>query len=401
MNAGIDFETKILVKFDAAKLLRAELNRSSWTGELLAMSGVTDCYQPAERRFKLTRGLLEVMHEANQAVAIVTKNALVLCDLDLLADMARRRLVHVCMSVTTLDDRLARALEPRTSSPAARLRAIAALSEAGVPVRVLMAPLIPGLTDHEVPRLLKAVKEAGAHAAGYVLLRLPHAVAPIFLNWLSEHRTLVGPKVEGLIRAARDGDLYRSEWGKRMRGSGADARQRRVCFAPRDDVQALCQKVRARRRIARVRSEPISPAPIGQRTGPIVLMGVPPRDMSFHHFKLFAEVGDGLAGTQVEDGATFGDPFIAAEQEDAGGRSQSADVFILFHVATFDGREADRHRYERPQLARDAIAGEGDVVVELAVDPHQPARLAAGSGDAEKASLQPFTAEMEQSLRLF
>lgn len=230
MNAGIDFETKILVKHDAARLLRREFNRKSWTGELLAMSGVTDCYQPAERRFRLTRSLLEVMSESSQAVAIVTKNALILRDLDLLADMARRNLVHVCMSVTTLDADLARQLEPRTSSPAARLRAIAGLSSAGVPVRVLMAPLIPGLTDHETPALLQAVKNAGAHAAGYVLLRLPHAVAPIFQNWVQEHRPQAMAKVEGLIRAARDGNLYNAQWGTRMKGTGAYADHLQTTF---------------------------------------------------------------------------------------------------------------------------------------------------------------------------
>jgi len=231
MNAGIDFETKILVKLDAVKLLRRELNKKSWTGELLVMSGVTDCYQPAERRFRLTRGLLEVMSEANQAVAIVTKNALILRDLDLLADMARRNLVHVCMSVTTLDAELARVLEPRTSSPNGRLRAIRELAAAGVPVRVLMAPLIPGLTDHEVPTLLEAVKEAGAHAAGFVLLRLPFAVAPIFQNWLTEHRPLALPKIEGLIRGAREGGLYKSEWGTRMRGTGPYAEHLQATFS--------------------------------------------------------------------------------------------------------------------------------------------------------------------------
>jgi DNA repair photolyase len=230
MNAGLDFETKIMVKFDAVKLLRRELNKPSWQGELLAMSGVTDCYQPAERQYRLTRGVLEVMHEANQAVAIVTKNALVLRDGDLLSDMARRNLVHVCMSITTLDAQLASVLEPRTSSPQARLRAVRELSAAGVPVRVLMAPLIPGLTDHEVPSLLEAVHEAGAQAAGYVLLRLPHAVAPIFQDWLAQHRPLASPRIEGLIRGSREGALYDSQWGTRMRGTGAYADHLQTTF---------------------------------------------------------------------------------------------------------------------------------------------------------------------------
>lgn len=230
MNAGLDFETKILVKYDAVRIFRRELNRPSWKGEWLHMSGVTDCYQPCERRFRLTRGLLEVMNEASQAVTIVTKNALVCRDIDILADMAQRNLVQVGLSVTTLDPQLARVLEPRTSSPQARLKAIRALSSAGVPVRGMLAPMIPGLTDHELPQLLEAVKEAGASAASYIMLRLPFAVAPIFQQWLSEHRPLALPKVEGLIRAAREGALYKSEFGSRMKGKGVYAENLKTTF---------------------------------------------------------------------------------------------------------------------------------------------------------------------------
>lgn len=230
MNAGLDFETKILVKFDAVKLFRRELNRPSWKGEWLHMSGVTDCYQPCERKFRLTRGLLEVMHEASQAVTIVTKNALVCRDIDILADMAKRNLVQVGLSVTTLDAHLARVLEPRTSSPEARLEAIRALFSAGIPVRAMLAPMIPGLTDHEMPELLEAVKAAGAGAASYILLRLPHAVAPIFQQWLAEHRPLALPRIEGLIRGARDGALYKSEFGSRMKGKGVYAEHLRATF---------------------------------------------------------------------------------------------------------------------------------------------------------------------------
>ena len=230
MNAGLDFETKILVKFDAVRILRRELNKPSWKGEWLHMSGVTDCYQPCERNFRLTRGLLEVMNEANQAVTIVTKNALVCRDIDILADMARRNLAQVGLSVTTLDAKLGRVLEPRTSSPEARLKAIAALSAAGIPVRAMLAPMIPGLTDHELPQLMAAVKEAGAGAVSYILLRLPFAVAPIFQQWLAEHRPLALPKVEGLIRGARDGALYKSEFGTRMKGKGVYADNLKTTF---------------------------------------------------------------------------------------------------------------------------------------------------------------------------
>ena len=223
MNAGIDFETKVLVKHDAAALLRSELNHPRWQPEPIMMSGVTDCYQPAERQFKLTRCFLEVLLEARQPVCLITKNALILRDLDLLVPMAERNLVSVALSVTTLDADLARQLEPRTATPAARLRAIRELSAAGVPVRAMLAPLIPGLTDSEVPAILAAIKDAGALGAGYVMLRLPYAVAPIFTAWLQEHRPLAAERVEGLIRDMRGGALYKSEWGQRMRGTGVYA----------------------------------------------------------------------------------------------------------------------------------------------------------------------------------
>lgn len=220
MNAGLDFESKIVVKFDAPRLLRRELNHPQWTGEPISMSGVTDCYQPAERKFRLTRSLLEVMNEANQPVGIVTKNALVVRDLDLLAPMAARNLTRVFISITTLDADLARKLEPRTTAPEARLRAIRTLTNAGIPVGVMVAPIIPGINDHQVPQILEAAAQAGACTAGYVLLRLPLAVEPIFLAWLDIHYPLARPKVESLIRSMRSGDLYRSEFGRRMQGQG-------------------------------------------------------------------------------------------------------------------------------------------------------------------------------------
>jgi DNA repair photolyase len=224
-NAGLDFESRIMVKRQAAQLLRDELCKPSWKGEFLMISGVTDCYQPAERRFRLTRGLLEVMAEARQVCGIITKNALVTRDVDLLAPLAAQRLVGVNLSITTLDAELARTLEPRTSTPEAKLRAVRLLSAAGVPVRVMVAPIIPGLTDHEVPRILEAAAEAGAVGAGYVLLRLPLAVEPIFLDWLARNRPNHRERVESLLRQSREGKLYRSEWGKRMRGTGQYAEQ--------------------------------------------------------------------------------------------------------------------------------------------------------------------------------
>jgi DNA repair photolyase len=220
MNAGIDFETRILAKPDAPARLRDELNRPAWRGDVIAISGVTDCYQPLERRLRITRGILEVLAEARQATGIVTKNALVLRDLDLLRGMAADGLAQVNVSVTTLDDKLARTMEPRTSSPAARLRTIAELAAGGVPVRVLVAPVVPGLTDQEIPAILAAAKEAGAHGAGFQLLRLPLAVGPIFLEWLAVNFPDARPRVESRIRQTRDGQISDSRFGRRMRGQG-------------------------------------------------------------------------------------------------------------------------------------------------------------------------------------
>lgn len=230
MNAGLDFETRILVKHDAPALLRCELSHPRWTGESITLSGVTDCYQPAERRFQLTRGCLEVMRDARQAVAIVTKNALVARDLDLLAPLAAQRLVHVYISITSLDDTLARTMEPRTATPSARLRTVRTLAEAGVPVGVLMAPVIPGLNDQEMPAVLQAARAAGARTAGYVLLRLPLAVRPVFEQWISSAYPDRAERVLGHIRATRGGRMNTSRWGERLRGSGAYAEQIRQTF---------------------------------------------------------------------------------------------------------------------------------------------------------------------------
>jgi DNA repair photolyase len=224
-NAGLDFETKVVVKEDAPELFREFLARGAWVPEPVTLSGVTDCYQPAERRFRVTRRCLEVAAEARQPLSIITKNALVLRDLDLLRNMAAENLVRVTLSVTTLDAGLARSMEPRTSAPAARLRAVRALAEAGVPVQVLVAPVIPGLNDSEIPAILATVKEAGARSAGYQLLRLPSTVAPVFLEWLERERQGERRKVEGRIRGVRGGKLNRAAFGERMRGTGEMARQ--------------------------------------------------------------------------------------------------------------------------------------------------------------------------------
>ena len=229
-NAGLDFETKIVVKEDAPRLFREFLSRPHWQPEFIAFSGVTDCYQPAEREFRLTRACLEVAWEFKQPVGIVTKNALVLRDLDLLSAMAQRNLVHVFVSVTTLDPELARSMEPRTSIPAARLRAIETLALANVPVGVMVAPVIPGLNDHELPGILKAAKAHGAIDAGYVLLRLPMTVEPVFREWLRREQPTKSEKVESLIRQTRGGKLNESPFGQRMKGSGEIAEQIRSLF---------------------------------------------------------------------------------------------------------------------------------------------------------------------------
>jgi DNA repair photolyase len=229
-SSGLDFETKIMVKRRAPELLRAELASPRWSPQPVALSGATDCYQPAERHFKLTRALLAVCVELRQPVYLLTKNALVTRDLDLLAELARHRCVAVHLSITTLDADLAGALEPRASRPAARLRAVRELAAAGVPVGVLTAPVIPGLNDHEIPALLEAAAAAGATRAGYVLLRLPHAVKDVFLAWLDTHAPTKKARILDRLSSLRGGKLYDSAWGTRMRGEGLFADQLRALF---------------------------------------------------------------------------------------------------------------------------------------------------------------------------
>jgi DNA repair photolyase len=229
-NAGLDFETKIMFKEDAPELFREFLARDSWRPEPIALSGVTDCYQPAERTYLLTRRCLEVAVEARQPMSILTKNALVLRDLDLLQEMAKANLVHVFLSVTTLDADLARSMEPRTSAPPARLRAVRALADAGVPAGVMVAPVIPGLNDSEMPAILAAARDAGARAAAHSLVRLPLTVAPVFREWLEREQPARLRRIEGRIRETHGGKLNRSEWGKRMTGTGRLAEQIRSMF---------------------------------------------------------------------------------------------------------------------------------------------------------------------------
>jgi DNA repair photolyase len=229
-SAGLDFETKIMVKENAPELLRRELASPRWQPQPLALSGVTDPYQPIERRLQLTRRCLEVLAEFRNPVIIVTKNHLVTRDRDLLSQLAAHQAASVFISVTTLDSDLAHILEPRATTPAGRLAAIAELKGANIPVGCLVAPVIPGLTDHEMPAILKAVATAGATAAAYVMLRLPYAVAPLFEQWLDHHRPASKERVLGRVRAMRGGKLNDPRFGNRMRGEGILVDQFRELF---------------------------------------------------------------------------------------------------------------------------------------------------------------------------
>src|SRR5213596_2493052 len=224
-SAGFDFESKIMVKTNAPELLRAERESPRWNPQALVMSGVTDPYQPIERKLCIARGCLEVLAKFRNPVAIITKNRLVTHDIDLLCGLSAHDAVAVNVSVTSLDSNLQRVLEPRTSSPQARLDAIRQLRSAGIPTGVMVAPIIPGLTDHEVPRILDACAKAGAQFAAYTIVRLPWAVAPLFEHWLEEHFPDRKEKVLGRIRDMRGDRLNNSQWHKRMIGEGIFAEQ--------------------------------------------------------------------------------------------------------------------------------------------------------------------------------
>jgi DNA repair photolyase len=230
-SSGLEFETKILVKRRAPELLRRELSKRSWRPQPVMISGVTDCYQPAERRFKLTRACLEVFAEFRNPVGVITKNFLVTRDCDVLAELARYQAATVTLSVTTLDADLAGRLEPRASRPEHRLRAMRLLADAGVPVGVNVAPVIPGLTEHELPAILEAAAAAGATRASYILLRLPHTVKDVFIDWLDAHEPGKKERVLARLREMRGGELYDARFGTRGRGEGLFAEQLEQLFA--------------------------------------------------------------------------------------------------------------------------------------------------------------------------
>ncbi len=220
LSPGLDFETRIFAKPNAARVLERELSRPGYRCRVIALAGNTDAYQPAEKRLAITRELLEVMRWFRQPVSIITKSALVLRDLDLLESMARANLVSVTISVTSLDPGIKRTLEPRAAAPAARLKTISQLATAGVPTGVLVAPVIPKVTDHELEAIVEAAAEAGAQRAGYILIRLPLEVRDLFVDWLEAHYPDRAGAVMSLIRQCHDGRDYRARFGVRMRGSG-------------------------------------------------------------------------------------------------------------------------------------------------------------------------------------
>jgi DNA repair photolyase len=223
LSPGLDFESRIFVKEDAPALLRAELAKPSYRCKPITLGANTDPYQPIERKLGLTRRILEVLREFQHPVCIVTKSALVQRDIDLLSALARDRLASVAVSVTTLDRTLARRLEPRAATPERRLETIGALAAAGIPVAVLASPMIPALNDAELESILEAATARGAGAAGYIFLRLPLELAPMFEEWLRAHYPGKAKHVMSLIRQSRDGKAYQSQWGTRMRGTGAYA----------------------------------------------------------------------------------------------------------------------------------------------------------------------------------
>jgi DNA repair photolyase len=230
LSSGEDFEAIIFVKTEAPFLLRKELAHPKWKPQVVVMSGVTDCYQPFERKFQITRQCLQVLLDFQNPVGMITKNKLVTRDIDIFKAMTAYQGVCVTVSITTLDPYVARVMEPRASTPANRLKAVEELAKAGVPVTVNVAPIVPGLTDHEVPAILKAAAQAGAQGAGYTIVRLPYAVKDIFERWLVEYFPERKDKVLNRIRELRGGALYDSGWGTRMSGTGLFAEHIRDIF---------------------------------------------------------------------------------------------------------------------------------------------------------------------------
>lgn len=254
LSPGLDFETRIVAKPDAPAVLERELRRRSYRCEVIALGASTDAYQPAEKRFGITRRILQVAVRFGQPISLVTKSSLVLRDLDLLSALAQRNLASVMVSVTSLDSSIKRTLEPRAAGPATRLAVISRLAEAGVPVGVMVAPVIPKITDHELESILEAARDAGATMAGYILLRLPGEVRPLFEQWLASHYPLRQQAVLNLLRECHDGEVYRARWGERMRGTGPYSELLRARF------RRLCRRLDLQRR-AQLSTDAFAPPP--------------------------------------------------------------------------------------------------------------------------------------------
>ena len=248
-SAGLDFETKIMVKANAPELLRRELSDPKWEPKVLAISGVTDCYQPVEKRLELTRRCLEVLVEFRNPVTVVTKNYLVTRDIDILSALAKHQCAAVFISLTTLDEKLSGLMEPRASRPAKRLAAIEALARESIPVGFLLAPMVPGLTDSEAPAIAQAAAGAGARFAGYVALRLPHGVKEIFEAWLGQHYPGKKDKILNRLRAVRSGKLNDPRFHSRMKGEGIFAEQMAELF------RVACKKAGIHERAPRLSTE--------------------------------------------------------------------------------------------------------------------------------------------------
>lgn len=229
-SLGLDFETKIVVKYDAPDLLRKTLISPKWNPQIIAMSGITDVYQPIEKKLEITRRCLGVLAEYKNPVGIITKNFLITRDIDYLKKLADYNCVNVTLSITSLDKNITKVMEPRTSRPYRRLKAIEMLAEAGVPVGVNVAPIIPGLTDHECAEILRAASDAGATQASYIIVRLPYKVKDIFVDWLEQHFPDRKEKIKNRLYDMRGGKLYEAEWGKRMRGKGNFSKQIKDIF---------------------------------------------------------------------------------------------------------------------------------------------------------------------------
>ncbi len=236
-SAGVDFESKIVIKENAGELLRAKLSSPRWKPRPIMMSGVTDPYQPMEKRLRLTRDCLVVLAECLNPVGIITKNYLVTRDIDLLAQMAEHNAVSVALSITSLERRLQQRMEPRTSTPKRRIEAVRELSQAGIPVHINIGPVIPGLTDHEIPAILEQAAEAGAQSASFIMLRLPTGVDQLFVEWLTKYFPDRAEKVLSRLRSVRSGELNQAGFGQRMRGDGPFSDQvRRLFRITRDRV---------------------------------------------------------------------------------------------------------------------------------------------------------------------